>query len=86
MEDISTIESKVAFVDSTSSRSEKDCKFFQNYKPLPDLNFESISHLSLRMDGESNIEVTSMDISANGCFVLVGCSNGMYACFVPTFD
>jgi hypothetical protein len=31
-----------------------------------------------------NIEITSLDITANGCFILAGCSNGMVVLFDMT--
>ena len=31
-----------------------------------------------------NIEITSLDVTANGCFILAGCSNGMVVLFDMT--
>ena len=46
--------------------------------PLPPLHGEFSRQFKLE---ESNIEVTSIDISAHGSYVVVGCSNGMIILF-----
>ena len=46
--------------------------------PLPPCDGKFTRHFKL---DESNIEVTSVDISAHGGYVLVGCSNGMIILF-----
>ena len=47
--------------------------------PLPSLSARKFSRY-FKID-ESNVEVTSIDISAHGGYVLVGCSNGMIILF-----
>lgn len=50
--------------------------------PLPDINLNCLSRgFSLDLP---NIEVTSLDISSTGCYILAGCSNGMVILFDMT--
>lgn len=48
-------------------------------RPLPGVPFDMINR-NICME-DFNVEVTSLDIAAHGCFVAAGCSNGMVLLF-----
>lgn len=50
--------------------------------PLPNVNLNCFNRNFL-LD-LPNIEITSLDITSSGCFILVGCSNGMVILFDMT--
>ena len=58
--------------DEKEARKEKDIKLF----PIPTLQSSQQSSKQYFING-FNIEVTSVDITTHGCFIVVGCSNGM---------
>ena len=68
------------FCDMEESCVTKNSLLEQSVKsfPLPPLYGKFSRHFKL---DESNIEVTSIDISPHGSYVVVGCSNGMIILF-----
>jgi hypothetical protein len=50
-----------------------------NWGPIPTVASESLSR-KFEVD-LPNIEITCLDMTAHGCFVLAGCSNGMVLLF-----
>jgi hypothetical protein len=52
------------------------------HTPLPDISPQCLSRqfvLDL-----PNIEITSLDITSHGCYILAGCSNGMVVLYDMT--
>jgi hypothetical protein len=51
-----------------------------DFLPLPNIP-ENILSRSFTLQPNSNVTITSLDITSHGCFVLAGCSNGMVLLF-----
>jgi len=49
--------------------------------PLPALQLSKMARPFRFKLAESNVDVASLDITPNGCYVLIGCSNGMIVLF-----
>ena len=49
--------------------------------PLPKLQLSKMARPFRFKLAESNVDVASLDITPNGCYVLIGCSNGMIVLF-----
>jgi len=48
---------------------------------LPEIPREKLLGRDFSLNQPSNVEVTSLDVSAHGCFVVAGCSNGQVILF-----
>ena len=52
-----------------------------NLLPMPDVPINKLSHEFDLDETSSALEITSLDITTHGCYIVAGCSNGLILLF-----